>query len=66
MTPTKVYEQNIHETMGSMPAQRDRRKKDYERVLTLFPSGSHARDRRNKVFIYCFVPGYEICSSVAL
>lgn len=44
----KVYEQNIHETMKSMPAQRDRRKADYERVLTLFDSGSHARERRNK------------------
>eukprot|EP00904_Undaria_pinnatifida_P013157 jgi/Undpi1/8972/HiC_scaffold_26.g11433.m1 len=46
----KVYEQNIHETMKSMPGQRDRRKADYERVLTLFDSDSHARERRNKVF----------------
>ena len=44
----KVYEQNIHETMKSMPAQRDRRKEDYKRVLTLFDSESHARERRNK------------------
>lgn len=44
----KVYEQNIHDTMKSMPAQRDRRKEDYKRVLTLFDSDSHARERRNK------------------
>lgn len=36
--------------MKSLPAQRDRRRKDYDRVLTLFGSESHARDRRNKVF----------------
>lgn len=47
-TLMKVYEQNIHETMKAMPAQRDRRKEDYKRVLTLFDSDSHARERRNK------------------
>lgn len=46
----KVYENNIHDTMKSLPQQRDRRKKDYQRVLTLFGAESHARDRRNKVF----------------
>lgn len=45
----QVYERNIHDTMKSLPQQRDRRKKDYERVLTLFDTGEHARDRRNKV-----------------
>lgn len=45
----QVYEKNIHDTMKSLPQQRDRRKKDYERVLTLFDTGEHARDRRNKV-----------------
>lgn len=45
----KVYENNIHDMMKSFPQQRDRRKKDYERVLTLFGSDSHARDRRAKV-----------------
>ncbi|CAM9137682.1 unnamed protein product [Ascophyllum nodosum] len=46
----KVYEKNIHDTMKSLPAQRERRKKDYERVMTLFSTENHARDRRNKVF----------------
>lgn len=35
--------------MKHMPAQRERRKKDYERVLTLFGSESLAKDKRNKV-----------------
>eukprot|EP00752_Nemacystus_decipiens_P001779 g1719.t1 len=48
----KVYEQNIHTTMKQMPAQRERRKKDYERVLTLFSSDSFAKDKRTKVFEY--------------
>lgn len=45
----QVYEKNIHETMKSLPAQRGRRKKDFDRVLVLFSSDNHARDRRNKV-----------------
>ncbi|CAM9822143.1 unnamed protein product [Ectocarpus sp. 6 AP-2014] len=48
----KVYEANIHDMMKQMPAQRERRKKDFERVLTLFASDSLAKDRRNKVFEY--------------
>lgn len=46
---SQVYEQNIHTTMKQMPAQRERRKKDYERVLTLFSSDSFAKDKRTKV-----------------
>ncbi|CAM9303051.1 unnamed protein product [Pylaiella littoralis] len=48
----KVYETNIHDTMKQMPAQRERRKKDYERVITLFGSESLAKDKRNKAFEY--------------
>lgn len=46
---SKVYEANIHDMMKQMPAQRERRKRDFERVLTLFASDSLAKDRRNKV-----------------
>lgn len=35
--------------MKQMPAQRERRKKDYERVITLFSSDSFAKDKRTKV-----------------
>ncbi len=49
MVTDQVYENNIHTTMKQMPAQRERRKKDYERVLTLFSSDSFAKDKRNKV-----------------
>lgn len=39
--------------MKQMPAQRERRKKDYERVLTLFASDSFAKDKRTKVQQLC-------------
>lgn len=60
MVTDQVYENNIHTTMKQMPAQRERRKKDYERVLTLFSSDSFAKDKRNKVCSRSAAPAAKV------